>query len=70
VSFDEQKIIKKKKKKLKTKVNATIGSQKENDGKLKLNKKHNYFFSNSGPIICDLTQILRFYSLDSKRNQC
>jgi hypothetical protein len=33
-----------KKKNLKT--NATIGSQKENDQKLKLNKKH--FFSNSG----------------------
>jgi hypothetical protein len=53
-----------KKKNLKT--NATIGSQKENDQKLKLNKKH--FFSNSGTIICDPTQILRFYSLDSKRN--
>jgi hypothetical protein len=39
--------------------------QKENDQKLKLNKK--LFFSNSGTIICDPTQILRFYSLDSKR---
>jgi hypothetical protein len=62
VSFDEQKIIQKKN----LKTNATIGSQKENDQKLKLNKKH--FFSNLGTIICDPTQILRFYSLDSKRN--
>jgi hypothetical protein len=35
VSFDEQKIIQKKN----LKTNATIGSQKENDQKLKLNKK-------------------------------
>jgi hypothetical protein len=35
MSFDEQKIIQKKK----TKTNATIGLQKENNQKLKLNKK-------------------------------
>jgi hypothetical protein len=64
VSFDEQKIIQKKN----LKTNATIGSQKENDQKLKLNKKL-FFFSNSGTIICDPAQILRFYSLDFKRNQ-
>jgi hypothetical protein len=39
VSFDEQKIIQKKN----LKTNATIGSQKENDQKLKLNKKLFFF---------------------------
>jgi hypothetical protein len=60
VSFDEQKIIKKK-----LKTNATIGSQKENYQKLKLNKKHFFFKFRDNY----LSQILRFYSLDSKRNQ-
>jgi hypothetical protein len=62
MSFDEQKIIKKKK----LKTNATIGAQKENDQKLKLNKKH-FFFQIQGQLFVTQRKYCDFIVWTPKR---